>query len=148
MRRKECHNRIEQVRSHYETALRVANTLIRLAEDQPKSLHGYNLTIGEMRPLLDEFHDMYFTRMFAWFESDLRHYWRTTVRDTRSSTEQLLSGIAARRAIPRTLLADVHEFREFRNYLIHEEHEARSPITIDVARHRMNAFLAWLPLEW
>ncbi len=87
MRRKECHNRIEQVITHYETALRVANALIRLAEDQPKNLHGYKLTLGEMRALLDEFHDMYFTRMFAWFESDLRqgafHFCRLTRRSPR-----------------------------------------------------------------
>jgi hypothetical protein len=148
MRRKECQDRIDQLVSHYKTALRVVDTLIRLAEEQPKSLHGYNLTLGEMRTLRVEFHEMYFTRLFAWFESDLRHYRRTTVRDTRPLTELLLSRIASRRGIPHTLLSEVHEVREFRNFLIHEVHEPRRPITIDEAWRRMNAFLGWLPPKW
>jgi hypothetical protein len=148
MRRRECYDRIGKVVYHYETAIRMADVLIRLAEERPKTLQGNDLDLGGMRSLRDEFHEVYFTRMFACFESDMRYYWRRTVRDTRPLTEQLRSLIAARRGIPRAVLADVHEIREFRNYLIHEEHEARRPITIDEGRRRINAYLAWLPLSW
>jgi hypothetical protein len=148
MRRKECQDRLEQVFSQYETASRMADVLIRLAEERPKNLQGYNLDPSRMRTVRDGFDEMYFTRMFAWFESDLRHYWRTNGKVTRPLTEQLLASIAQRNGIPITVLAAVDEVREFRNYLIHGEHEARGPITIDEARRRMNAFLTWLPRKW
>ncbi len=148
MRRKRCFDRIDQVVSHYQTAVQAVRLLIRLAEDQPKYLRDNNLDLNELRALLEEFHEVYFARMFACFEADLRHFWRTTVRDTKPLTEQLLSSIAGRRTVPQDVLAAVHEIREFRNYLLHEEHEARRPITIDEGSRRMNAFLAWLPLEW
>ena len=101
-----------------------------------------------MRAVPEQLHDIYFIRMFACFESDLRHYWRTNVRDTKPLTEQLLSSIAARRGVPQDTLDSVQEIREFRNVLIHEEHEIRRRFTIDEASAHLNTYLARLPLNW
>ncbi len=86
--------------------------------------------------------------MFASFESSLRHYWRTAVRDTKPPTEQLLASIAGRLGVPQDTLDLVQEVRDFRNYLIHEEHEPKKPYTMDDASRALNAYLARLPLEW
>jgi hypothetical protein len=92
-----------------------------------------------MRALPQELHDVYFARMFACFESDLRHFWRTTVRDTKPLTEQLLSAIAARRQIPQDRLDNVQWIREFRNHLIHGDQGFTRPFTIDEAGSHLNA---------
>ena len=132
----------------YQTALQTVELLIRLAEDQPKYLRANNLGLDQLRSLSDELHDLYFVRMFACFESDVRHYWQTAVRNTKPLTEQLLSSIAGRAGSRQDTLTAVQEIRELRNQLIHEQHEARRPIAIEEARRHLNAFLAWLPLDW
>ena len=76
MRRLDCHNRIKQVKSDYETALRIMQVFIELAIQEPEHLHNNNLDLHEMRALASGLHDVYFVRMFASFESSLRHYWR------------------------------------------------------------------------
>jgi hypothetical protein len=148
MRRLDCHDRIKQVMRSYQNALRAVEVLIRLAVQQPRYLRDENLDLSELRALPKELHDVYFARMFAYFESDLRHYWRTTVRDTKPLTEHLLSAIAARRGVPQDTLDAVQRIREFRNYLIHEGHEPRRMIAIDEASGDLNAYLARLPLVW
>ena len=148
MLRTECFIRIKHVVDHYQTAVQTVKVLIRLAEDQPKYLRDSQLDLKEMRSLPQELHDLYFARMFACFESDLRHFWRTTVRDTRPLTEHLLSAIAARRTVPQTTLDHVQWIRDFRNHLIHGEQEFARSFTIEEAVGHLNAYLARLPLKW
>jgi hypothetical protein len=148
MRRATCYDRINRVARSHRTVLRTVEVLIRLAESDPGFSHENRLERPALRALPDELDDVYFVWIFACFESDLRHYWRATVRDTSPPTEQLLSSIAARRTIPRATLAAVQRVREFRNHLIHEQHEVPQPITVADAIGHLNAYLAWLPLEW
>jgi hypothetical protein len=148
MRRSECHDRIEEVRQSYQTARQIVKAFIEIATEQPKYLSGYGVSLQALRDLEAELHDIYFARVFACFESSLRHFWRTAIRDTRPPTEQLLSSIAGRLAIPQTTLDEVQEIRKFRNHLIHEEHELTQRLTVDDAGRHLNTFLARLPLEW
>jgi hypothetical protein len=147
MRRLDCHNAIKQVKSRFQTALQTVSVLIGMVIEQPEFLYIYNLDLAEMRALAAELHDIYFTRMFACFESSLRHFWRTTIRDTKPRTEHLISSIAARLGVPQDTLDAVQEIRTFRNYLIHEEHEVQKRYTIDEASGPLNTYLARLPLE-
>ena len=101
-----------------------------------------------MRNLEHALHDIYFVQLFASFESSLRGYWRTNVRDTKPLTMQLIAAVAARRGVPDDTRDTVQEIREFRNLLIHEEHEVRHRFTIDEASGHLNTYLARLPLEW
>lgn len=148
MRRESCYRRINQVVLSYRTALQMVEVLIRLARNEPKYLHVNKLELSALQPLPGELHDVYFVRVFACFESDLRHYWRTSVRDTRPPTEQLLSSIGARCGIPQNKINAVHEVRVFRNFLTHEEHEIQGRLTIDDALKALNGYIAWLPLDW
>ncbi len=148
MDRDSCHNRIVEVYRNYSTVLTTVEVLIRLAKNDPKYLHVNKLEMRALRALPGALHDVFFVRMFACFESDLRHYWRTAVRDTNPPTEQLLSLVGGQRGISQDTIDAVQEVRKFRNHLVHEQHEAREPITIDVAMGRLRHYLKWLPLEW
>jgi hypothetical protein len=147
MRRLDCLSRIKQLTSNYGTALRTVNTMIQFAQQESKYLHNYNLDLVEMRAVANQLHDIYFIRIFASFESSLRHYWRA-VRGTKPSTEQLISSIAARRGVPQDTLDIVQEIRAFRNFLIHEEHDVGLRYTIDDEFKHLNTYLARLPLQW
>lgn len=148
MRRTDCFDRVQAAVAHYRTVLKTVNVLIRLAEVQPGLLQRNRLQLSALRALPAELQDVYFARIFACFESDLRDYWRAVGRRTKPQTEHLLSAIATLRDMPQTTVARVQEVREYRNYLIHEQHQTRRPITIGEATNRINAYLAWLPLEW
>jgi len=144
----DCHNAIKQVKSNYQTALQTVNVLIGIVVELPQLLYNHNLDLTEMRSLALNLHDVYFVRMFASFESSLRHYWRTKLRDTKPLTQQILSSLAGRFGVPQDTLDIVQEIREFRNYLIHEEHEIKKRFTIEEASKHLNTFLARLPIEW
>jgi len=148
MRRLDCHARIKGVKSSYQTALQVVNLLTKIAARQPRYLFDHSLDMVELEALGQGLHDVYFVRMFASFESSLRDYWRASVRNSRPATEQLLGAIAGRRGVPQDTLDAVQEIREFRNCLIHEEHQVRRRFTIDEASKHLNTYLARLPLEW
>ena len=148
MRRLDCHDAIKQVKSSYRTAVQTVSVLIGLVEAQPEYLYANDLALSELRALPGELHDIYFTRMFACFESSLRHYWRTEIRNSKPLTQQLLSSIAAKRGVPQDMLDTVQEIRDFRNYLIHEEHEIKRRFTIEEASGHLNTYLARLPLQW
>jgi hypothetical protein len=144
----DCHDRIKQVKASYITALQTVNVLRRLVELQPDLRYDYELDLSEMRNLERELHDAYFVRMFARFESSIRHFWRTTVRDTKPPTEQLINSVADRRGIEEDVKDTLHEIRDFRNFLIHEDHDIKRRFTIEEASKTLNKYLARLPLQW
>lgn len=148
MRRFDCHDRIKQVKSRYETAVCTVRVLTQLAEQQPAYLRDHELSLAEMRTVIVELSEVYFVRMFACFESCLRHYWRASVKRTKPLTEQLLSSIARRRGIPQDTLDAVHEIREYRNCLVHEENQAARQYAINEAFKHLQTYLARLPIEW
>ncbi len=148
MRRLDCHDAIKQVKTDHDTALETVNLVVKLVVEQPKYLDDHHLSLPELRSLAQGLHDLYFVRMFACFESSLRHYWRTEIKDSKPSTKQLLSSIAGRHSVPQDVLDRVHEIRDFRNYLIHEEHEVRMRFTIKQASGYLNEYLSRLPREW
>src|SRR5437899_2092528 len=146
MRRLDCHARIKQVKDDYHTIRQTLNVFSVVAQQQPQLLYDNDLTHAEVKTLADELHNVYFVRMFACFESSLRHYWRTKVRSTKPKTEQLLSSIAGRFGVPQDTLDVVHGIRKFRNFLIHEEDEESERFTIGDASGSLNTYLARLPL--
>jgi hypothetical protein len=148
MRRSDCHDNIKLVKNGFETALRTVEAMISLVEKKPEYLRIYDLDLIDMRALVEELHSVYFVRMFASFESSLRHYWRSKVRETKRPTRQLVEYIAARHGIPEETLEDVQEIRNFRNYLIHEEHQAGRQFSIDESSKLLNKYFSRLPLEW
>lgn len=148
MRRLDCHESVKHVERGYETALQSVRALIRIVIESPAYLDANNINLAALRNLEVELHDLYFVRMFASFESSLRHYWKSCVKNTEPPTRQLISSIATRRGVPQYLLDTVQEIREFRNFLIHEEHEVTSRPTIGEASRALNHYLSRLPINW
>lgn len=148
MRRLDCHDAIKRVRRSYEIAVRTVEVFVRIARQEPQHLRQNDLALADIDAMRKELHDVYFVRMFACFESALRHYWRTKVRDTRPLAAVLLSSLAAKRGVPQDTLDVIQEIRGFRNFLIHEESNAESRFTIEEASAHLNTYLARLPLEW
>lgn len=149
MRRLDCHDRLKAVMGSYETARRTLAVFIAIVESDPAILYRNDLELSGIRALERELHSVFFARLFACFESALRHYWRENVRNSRPGTEQLLNAIAARLGVPQDTLDVAQEIRDFRNYLMHEEYEAEpKPFTAAQASAPLNTFLARLPLEW
>jgi hypothetical protein len=148
MRRLDCHNAIKQVKGSYQTALQTIKALVAIVTEHPEYLYQHDLSLADLKSLAKELHDIYFTRMFACFESVLRNYWRTKVRNNKPRTEHLISSIAGKLGIPQDILDAAHEIREFRNFLIHEEQELKRRFTIEEASGYLNTYLARLPLQW
>ena len=97
----------------------------------------------------------YMIRMWAEFETALRSYRRhvTANPDDRMSTSSLIdwtAGIRQGRAISEDVRDDVHEVREYRNYLVHERDDLDplDRVEIEVARRRLNTLLGCLPDKW
>jgi len=149
MRRIDCHDRIKHMKRSYDTALKSVDVLLGLVASRPEYLNRYGLDPNEMQNLSKGgLHDVYFATMFACFESSIRHFWRTSVRNSRPGTEQLLNLVAGRRGVPQDVLDTVHEIRDFRNYLIHGDNQIKKRFTIDEASSALNTFVARLPLQW
>jgi hypothetical protein len=148
MRRFDCLDRMSDVRRSYQTAIQTINVFASLAEAKPDYLHVNNLTLHEIRTLAYVLHDVYFAKIFAAFESSIRHYWRENVRDTKPMTEVLIASLAGKLGVPQDTLDEVQAIRDFRNSITHDEHEPAKRYTIDEAVGHLNTFLARLPLRW
>jgi hypothetical protein len=85
--------------------------------------------------------EAYALRLFALFETALRHRW-STVRPTHPPVSDLIQALASRCRVPEEYRQDVHEVREYRNSLVHEEIASTEPIPIGVVRHRLCCFLS------
>lgn len=93
--------------------------------------------------------------MWAEFETVLRSYRGhiTGDADDRISRRNLIdwmAGVKQGRAISVDVGDDVHEVREYRNYLVHERDDRDPPdeVAISVARTRLNTLLHCLPINW
>lgn len=97
----------------------------------------------------DQVESTYLVRMWAEFETALRSYRRS--RNTGESDGQMwtrnlidwTAGIRLGRAISEDVRDDVHEVREYRNFLVHQRDNQAPPatVTIEEARKRLNTLL-------
>jgi hypothetical protein len=147
MNRVDCHSDLKQIYSRYETAREAIGVLVRVASSEPKCLRGTGLAVANIRNVADEFHDLYFVRIFAHFESILSDYWLTIRKSKPRYTKQLISSIAARLGVSQGNLDAVHGVRDFRNYLVHGE-QLKKPYSIKDACAVLNTFVSRLPLKW
>ena len=150
MKRRDCHNRIKAVPRSYKTAVEALQLLDHIVVEQPQYLRQKNLDQKKIKAVVQELHNIYFLWMFACFESILRHYWQNKIRDKKPPTKVLLNRLADKRRVPDDILDEVQKIRDFRNHLIHEDHNIHhvTSFTIDEASQPLNNFLARLPLQW
>ncbi len=149
MRRLDGHDQLKQVSRSYSTASRAIQLLNELCRENPNHLRRGNIDLIQLLEVSTQLHEVYFVRLFANFESILRDYWKEGLkRKSRPVTEQLVKSVAARRQIPQDILDLIQQIRNFRNSLVHDEHQAHRPFTIEEASRQLNTFLARLPDQW
>lgn len=148
MLRSACYDRVKAVRTACHTALETINVFKQLATNQPDLLYENDLTLPDINDVLRQMHDAYFVRMFGCFESVLRQYWQAEVKKSKPQMQLLCNSIANRLGIPQDTLDLVHEVRDFRNFVVHEEHEIIVRHTIDTAFGHLNAYLSRFPVQW
>ena len=98
---------------------------------------------------VDKLEATYLIRMWAEFEMALRSYHEVkTGADTIRAVDLInwTAGIKQGRAVSQDVRDDVHEVREYRNFLVHGNSVPAVPI--DQARKRLNTLLHCLPIEW
>lgn len=113
-------------------------------------------SLRDLDEAADQLESTYLIRIWTEFETALRSYWRfLTSPGPRDSigTKNLIdwaAGIKQGRSISEDARDDVHEVREYRNYLVHERDDMEPPdaVAIEVARRRLNIYLQKLPERW
>ena len=112
-------------------------------------------SLRDLDAAADQLESTYLIRVWAEFETALRSYRRHITGDPedRVGAENLIdwtAGVRQGRAISEDVRDDVHEVREYRNFLVHERDDQEPPaaIAIDVARRFLNIYLQKLPERW
>jgi hypothetical protein len=144
---------IQRVRD-IEGEWRAARSALRLLREQLRADPGWGKKWGwsqvDAAKLERNIDVTFMTRLYAEFESSLRDYWRVcTKKDTHPPMIQLLNSVAGRRHVPRDLLDDAHEVREYRNWVVHERAEGPPrEVPLDEAKKALCKFLSNLPFDW
>jgi hypothetical protein len=146
--RDEWLTRIKAVERQH-AAIRFATERVLEAVRQDPTILQRALEPRDIREASDHLEATYLVRLFAEFESGLRHFWQVARPNRRRTrTEHLLNGIAAARGIPTEFLDNAHTVRKYRNNLVHEREEAVDPVPIALARRHLCLFFSRLPPEW
>jgi hypothetical protein len=139
--------RIKAVERDYSATRFATDRLVDSARRDPTVLRR----LLELRDLLqasDRLEPTYFIRLFAVFESGLRHFWQAHRPGRRPRTEHLLDGVTSARGIPNDLRVNAQVVRRYRNHLVHEEGEEVEPIPPATARGHLCTFFSRLPPTW
>jgi hypothetical protein len=141
-------DKIKSVDREYVAVEFGARRLLVQAQANPLLLRS-GPALGDIRDAARHVEGTYLIRLFAEFETGLRLY-RSAVRGqpARSTVEQLIDHVAARRMIPYVRLNHVHEVRIQRNNLVHDRETAISALPLAVARGRLCHFFNFLPEHW
>ena len=102
------------------------------------------LSIAGIKNCLDHLEATYIVRLFAEFEAALRTYWRSAGKQRRAHTRHLIDKTASRHYIPADWLDRVHQVRECRNRLVHEQ-TTGPELTLSQCRSHLCRFLSALP---
>jgi hypothetical protein len=133
-------------REHTSTRLAI-DRLKRQAQDDPTIL------LGDLRPrdigaAAERLDGTYIIRLFAEFETALRHFMRESGYAVPRSAEPLINRVRDRARIPNDDALNAHTVRDYRNTLVHDRREPVDPIPIREATRRLCIFLGWLQRLW
>jgi hypothetical protein len=145
VRRIDCQDRMNDVQRNFGVALKVIAALQHIAD--PAYLIQCELDAPLLKAVKTELQNVYFAHLFNCFESSVRSFW-ASVRRTVPDAKPLIDAIGARRGIPQTVIDEVHEVREKRNIIVHEEYDFEIEVPFDIAVQRLQKFIARLPKDW
>jgi hypothetical protein len=139
--------RIKAVERDYSAARFAIDRLLESARSDQTILRRV-LHLRDLTQAWSRLEATYFIRLFAVFESGLRHFWQVQRPGRMPRTEHLLDRVAAARGIPNDYLVSAHAVRRYRNSLVHEQAEEMEPILLATARGRLCTFFSRLPRTW
>lgn len=147
-------DRIKAVEREYlATSQAVAGWKRSIQEGQAQLLK--QVSLRDLKSAVENLEATYLVRIWAEFETALHSHRRHTMggADDRMGAKNLIdwtAGVKQGRQISSTVVYDVHQVREYRNYLVHERDDVAPPpiVGIEVARRRLNTFLQALPERW
>lgn len=145
-------NSIKQVeREFLATQFATLRLMAELNRDITILPAGSPIEPRDFRDALLRLESTYIIRLFAEFETGLRHYWTSTrSTDPPYRTQDLMDGIVARNRIMPEQRENAHIVRQYRNKVLHAEAGLATEITLSVpaARQYLCQFLGYLPRDW
>lgn len=147
MKRKTAFDRLKWIVPEYE-AVRDASRFARSNRD-PKNDGLRQIFLSKIGDRANvTLNGTYLLRGFATFESVLSDYWKYGCgKSTQLQMKQLLNTISARLNITQSALDRIHEVRDVRNHIIHEDRDWEA-ITLQESMSRMCKYVSFLPLKW
>ena len=138
---------IKGAQEEWRVAALAVGRLYNQAKTDPSVLRRKHeiLSITHIKNCLDHLEATYIVRLFAEFEAALRTYWRSAGKQRRTHTRHLIDKTASRHYIPADLLDRVHQVRECRNRLVHEQ-TTGPELTLDECGSHLCRFLSALTL--
>ncbi len=98
---------------------------------------------------LDNLGGTYATRLFAEFETGLRHFWMATrIEPEPFRIAEIIDRVAARHGISYDERANAHRVRGYRNRLVHDNEEGGETIAVRDCRGFLCTFLGKMPPNW
>ena len=105
----------------------------------------------DVRFTIQHIEKTYIIRLFAEFETAIRHFWSSSRQtDPPYRTQDLIDGVAARTWVRPDRLENTHLVRRYRNEILHVDMDGNSEFTLSIsdARQFLCQFLSYLPRDW
>jgi hypothetical protein len=90
----------------------------------------------------------YVVRLFAEFETALKHFLRAKRLRVPTKAESLVNKVRDRVGISDNDTDNVHIVRDYRNSLVHDRLQPAGPISARDSTRSLSTFLSWLQRTW
>ncbi len=139
--------KIKFVEKEYNAIRFATDRLLFQARGDPNILKS-TVEMGHIVNASDRLEGTYIIRLFAEFETGLKAFLRATKTRIPGKAEKLLDRVASKVKMLDELLRNAHAIRDFRNHLVHNREEARTPFAIRKATSHLCTFFGRLPATW
>src|SRR5665213_1825987 len=150
MQREHAFTLLKGVRDELDTArVAIAQSLREMGANAEflRALTRNGVGEGELKRCAKNLEVTYVLRLFSEFEAILRDYWSAIGRKSKPQIGTLINRVAAIRKIAPADLSQVHDVRDFRNDVIHEN-VRNMRLSFDVCKRNIGIFIKWLPVDW
>jgi hypothetical protein len=139
--------RIKAVEREHTVTRLAMDRLDQQAQDNPAVLAG-NLEYRDVRVASEQLDGTYIIRLFAEFETSLRHFMRDLGYREPRRAETLIDRIRDRANMSNDDAKSAQGVREYRNALVHDRMLDVKPISVRDATKYLATFLGWLQRLW
>jgi len=142
------YRRLKAIEHEYRVANLGMRRLVVHARSDPTILES-DMKFSGIGEALDNLNNTYAIRLFAEFETGLRHFWEAMRLDPEPrSIAEIIDRVASRHRIGSEQLANAHRVRKDRNRQAHDNEEEGEAIDVRDCRRFLNAFFGEMPTNW